>query len=84
MRYGSSVLASVARQPARPLQDRVRSDLSGAPLRTVRDASGAVLPGDGEASSPGADRKGRSAVTDEQGQYKIVNLPVGPTPSPSP
>ena len=45
---------------------------------TVRDASGAVLPGvTVEASSPALIEKVRTAVTDGTGQYRIVNLPPG-------
>src|ERR1043165_5092184 len=45
---------------------------------TVRDASGAVLPGvTVEASSPALIEKVRTAVTDGAGQYRIVNLPPG-------
>src|SRR5262245_31491905 len=45
---------------------------------TVRDATGAVLPGvTVEASSPALIEKVRTAVTDGAGQYKIVELPPG-------
>src|SRR5215212_3910004 len=45
---------------------------------TVRDSSGAVLPGvTVEASSPALIEKTRSAVTDGQGQYKIIDLRPG-------
>jgi hypothetical protein len=45
---------------------------------TVRDASGAVLPGvTVEASSPALIEKTRSAVTDGSGQYRIVDLRPG-------
>src|SRR5881409_1953360 len=44
----------------------------------VKDSSGGVLPGvTVEASSPALIEKVRSVVTDEQGQYKIVNLVPG-------
>jgi Carboxypeptidase regulatory-like domain len=44
----------------------------------VKDASGAVMPGvTVEASSPALIEKVRNVVTDEQGQYKIVNLVPG-------
>ena len=44
----------------------------------VRDASGAVLPGvTVEASSPALIEKVRSAITDSQGQYRIVDLGPG-------
>src|SRR5437016_1287204 len=45
---------------------------------TVKDASGAVLPGVAvEASSPALIEKVRSAVTDGTGQYRIVDLRPG-------
>lgn len=44
----------------------------------VRDSSGAVMPGvTVEASSPALIEKVRSVVTDDQGQYKIVDLRPG-------
>src|SRR5688500_6938048 len=44
----------------------------------VRDSSGAVLPGvTVEATSPALIEKMRSAVTDGNGQYRIVDLPRG-------
>ncbi len=45
---------------------------------TVRDTSGAVLPGVTiEASSPALITKVRTGVTDEAGQYRITDLPPG-------
>ena len=45
---------------------------------TIRDASGAVLPGVSvEASSPALIEKTRTAVTDGTGQYRLINLPPG-------
>src|SRR5438046_502205 len=45
---------------------------------TVKDATGAVLPGvTVEASSPALIEKVRSVVTDSTGEYKIVELPPG-------
>lgn len=45
---------------------------------TVRDASGAVLPGVSvEASSPALIERVRNAVSDSAGQYQITNLPPG-------
>ena len=45
---------------------------------TVRDSSGAVLPGATvEAASPALIEKVRTAVTDGTGQYKIENLRPG-------
>jgi uncharacterized protein (DUF2141 family) len=44
----------------------------------VKDASGAVMPGvTVEASSPALIEKSRTAVTDDHGQYKIVDLRPG-------
>ncbi len=44
----------------------------------VRDTSGAVLPGvNVEASSPALIEKTRTAVTDSEGQYKLLNLTPG-------
>src|SRR5438094_639012 len=44
----------------------------------VKDTTGAVLPGVVvEAASPVLIEKVRSVVTDEQGQYKVVDLPPG-------
>src|SRR5262245_10983314 len=45
---------------------------------TVRDASGGVLPGvTVEASSPALIEKARTAVTDDSGQYRIIDLRAG-------
>jgi hypothetical protein len=45
---------------------------------SVRDSSGAVMPGVTiEASSPALIEKMRTAVTDSNGQYQIPNLPPG-------
>ena len=45
---------------------------------TVRDTSGAVLPGVTiEASSPALITKVRSGVSDAAGQYRITDLPPG-------
>ena len=45
---------------------------------TVRDPSGAVLPGVlVEVTSPALIEKVRSATSDDSGQYRIINLPVG-------
>ena len=50
----------------------------GAIAGTVRDASGAVLPGVSvEASSPALIEKTRTVVTDTEGRYSIVSLPTG-------
>src|SRR4026209_1811549 len=48
---------------------------------TVRDTSGSVLPGvTVEASSPALIEKVRTAVTDGEGRYNVVNLPPGACP----
>ena len=45
---------------------------------TVRDSSGAVLPGvTVEAASPALIEKARSAVTDTTGQYRVEDLRPG-------
>ena len=45
---------------------------------TVRDAQGAVMPGVlVEVTSPALIEKVRSSTTDDAGQYRITNLPVG-------
>src|SRR5258708_14018345 len=45
----------------------------GAIAGTVKDASNAVLPG----ARVELDQKGRSAVSDQQGQFLLQNLPPG-------
>ena len=45
---------------------------------SVRDSSGAVLPGvTVEASSPALIEKTRTVVTDDKGEYKVVDLRPG-------
>src|SRR5581483_8597157 len=57
-----------------PSLARAQAALAG----TVKDASGAVLPGvTVEASSPVLIEKVRSAVSDGTGQYRITELPPG-------
>jgi hypothetical protein len=52
---------------------------NGSIAGVARDASGAVLPGvTVEAASPALIEKVRTAVTDNQGQYRIVELRPGP------
>ena len=56
-----------------------QSDTTGAIAGTVKDDTGAVLPGvTVEAASPALIEKVRSVVTDDQGNYKIVDLRPGP------
>src|SRR5262245_7704703 len=51
---------------------------SGAIAGSVRDATGAVLPGvTVEASSPALIEKVRTVVTDDRGEYKIIDLRPG-------
>ena len=51
---------------------------TGSIAGVVKDASGGVLPGvTVEASSPVLIEKSRTAVTDDQGAYKIVDLRPG-------
>src|SRR5262245_37069815 len=55
-----------------------QSSEGGTIAGVVRDTSGAVMPGVSvEAASPALIEKVRSAVTDEQGLYRIVNLRPG-------
>src|SRR5688572_28711489 len=57
-----------------PLAAHAQATLAG----TVRDPSGAVLPGvTVEAASPALIEKVRTAVTDSSGQYRITELPPG-------
>ncbi len=57
-----------------PVSTFAQASLTG----TVRDSSGAVLPGvTVEAGSDALIEKTRSAVTDGSGQYRIVDLPAG-------
>ncbi|MEW6320701.1 MAG: TonB-dependent receptor [Acidobacteriota bacterium] len=57
-----------------PAMAAAQSGITG----TVRDTSGAVLPGvTVEASSPVLIEKVRTAITNEQGQYRIVDLRPG-------
>src|SRR2546428_8614352 len=56
----------------------VWAQVGGSIAGVVRDTSGAVLPGvTVEASSPALIEKVRSVTTDDQGQYKIVELRPG-------
>ncbi len=55
-----------------------QTSATGTIAGVVKDASGAVIPGvTVEAASPALIEKVRSVVTDEQGQYKIINLVPG-------
>src|SRR3954466_14250968 len=71
LREGLAVLALLVLVPAAAF---AQASITG----TVKDASGAVLPGvTVEASSPALIEKTRSAVTDGSGQYRIVDLRAG-------
>jgi hypothetical protein len=60
------------------LMARTAAAQEGQIAGTVRDASGALIPGVTiEATSPALIEKVRSATTDGSGQYRITNLPVG-------
>ena len=45
---------------------------------TVRDSSGGVLPGVDVTATQTQTNFSRSAVTDENGNYTLTNLPIGP------
>lgn len=69
------VVLSVLFLPALAFAQAENGSIAG----VARDASGAVLPGvTVEASSPALIEKVRTAVTDSQGQYRIVELRPGP------
>src|SRR3954467_5525731 len=71
LREGLAVLALLVLVPAAAF---AQASITG----TVKDASGAVLPGvTVEASSPALIEKTRSAVTDDTGQYRIIDLRPG-------
>ena len=61
-----------------PVAAWAQSLASGSIAGTVRDTTGAALPGvTVEAASPALIEKTRSVATDDQGQYKIVDLRPG-------
>ena len=61
-----------------PVWASAQSATTGAIAGVARDATGAVLPGvTVEAASPALIEKVRTAVTDDQGNYKIVDLRPG-------
>jgi hypothetical protein len=67
--FGTAVLTAVLPAPA-----RAQSAIAG----VVRDTSGAVLPGvTVEAASPALLERVRSVISDEHGEYKIVDLRPG-------
>ena len=74
MRVTRSLLVAAAILAALPGLARAQAAITG----TVKDTSGAVLPGvTVEAASPALIEKVRSAVTDGTGQYRIVDLRPG-------
>ena len=76
LRYRLLAIALSAVVPALPAS--AQTGLSGSIAGVVKDATGAVLPGvTVEASSPALIEKVRTVVTDQQGQYKIVDLRPG-------
>ena len=74
MRRASLVILILAAAVLLPSVASAQGTLTG----TVRDQSGAVLPGvTVEASSPALIEKVRVAVTDSTGQYRITGLNPG-------
>src|SRR5712691_1906998 len=62
-----------------PVPVLAQTALSGAIAGEVKDTTGALLPGvTVEATSPALIEKVRTAVTDTQGRYQIVELRPGP------
>src|SRR4029077_1911267 len=58
-----------------PAAARAQTAVTGAIAGTVKDTSGAVLPGvTVEAASPALIERVRVVVTDDQGLYRIVDL----------
>src|SRR6188768_942645 len=76
--YRRSVLVLVFAALVLVLTPRWALAQTGSISGVVRDSSGAVLPGvTVEVSSPQMIEKVRATVTDENGRYQIVRLPVG-------
>src|SRR5436190_5941277 len=74
MKVSSRTLLMLACLALCPALAFAQASVSG----TVRDASGAVLPGvTVEASSPALTEKSRTAATDGSGQYRFTELPPG-------
>src|SRR3954464_3019465 len=74
MRALRAIVIVVASVVAFPLCAYAQASITG----VVKDASGAVLPGvTVEASSPALIEKTRTALTDQTGQYRIVDLRAG-------
>jgi carboxypeptidase family protein len=74
MRLGVKALATIALIILIPTAARAQAVIAG----TVRDTSGAVLPGvTVEASSPALIEKVRTAISDSGGQYRVEDLRPG-------
>src|SRR5262245_2780929 len=74
MRTSRRILFILSIVLALPLSAYAQASIAG----VVKDASGAVLPGvTVEATSPVLIEKTRSTVTDQAGQYRIVDLRAG-------
>src|SRR5713226_5320781 len=74
VRLGLGALTCVLAASSAARAQQTPSGIAG----VVKDTSGAVLPGvTVEAASPALIEKTRAVVTDDQGQYKIVNLNLG-------
>src|SRR2546428_1993553 len=78
-KFGTALLACVALFASHTVWAQTTAGIAG----VVRDTSGAVLPGvTVAASSPALIEKVRTAVTDDQGRFNIVELrPVTYTPT---
>jgi iron complex outermembrane receptor protein len=73
-RLGIGVLLAVVCVLALPIAASAQSQVAG----TVKDESGGVLPGvTVEAASPALIEKSKSAVTDSNGRFQIVDLRQG-------
>src|SRR6187397_604643 len=78
MRNGRHALLLVVSVLVVLLAPRAAVAQTGGISGVVRDAQGLVLPGvTVEVTSPQMIEKVRSTVTDENGRYQIVSLPVG-------
>jgi hypothetical protein len=74
MRWKRKILWTLAALLLTPAAAHAQASIAG----TVKDSSGAVLPGvTVEASSPALIEKARAVVTDSTGQYRIVDLRPG-------
>ena len=72
--FGTSTIVALAWLALASTVAQAQSSIAG----VVRDTSGAIMPGvTVEASSPALIEQVRAAATDEQGQYKIVDLRPG-------